>query len=79
MDQPICKTIVCTWLKMGDFISFWAFYTYKVGVGALCQVLFLISSSLLERNEGNILPGVYSHRVTVPHLLFLNGLEDMIL
>lgn len=62
---------------MGDFIAFWAFYPYEIVAGALCQVLFLISSSLLERDEGNILLGACSHRVTVPHLLFLNGIEDM--
>jgi hypothetical protein len=35
VDQLVHRTIVCTWLKMGDFIAFWAFYTYEVGVGAL--------------------------------------------
>lgn len=54
----------------GEVIAFWAFYTFEVGVGTLYQVLFLISSSLLEEDERNILTVACSHRVTVPPILY---------
>ena len=37
----------------GDRIASWAFHNHEAGAGALHQV-FLVSSSFLERDEGDI-------------------------
>lgn len=43
---------LCMAKDRGDFIASWAFHVHKVGIGALHQALFLLSSSL-ERDEGD--------------------------